>query len=68
MNGEIRDLKAGTYWSEDGTALTNIKKIDNGVIIEIADLVADVFYEFVINEKGKTVFNCGQVSKTQKEQ
>tara|TARA_B100000614_G_scaffold262909_1_gene300922 strand:+ start:424006 stop:424203 length:198 start_codon:yes stop_codon:yes gene_type:complete len=64
MRGEIQGLKAGTYYSEDESALVRVSMHDDGVIIEVADFDADIFYEFVVNEKGETKFNYGQVTPT----
>lgn len=61
MKGEIRELKAGNYYSKDGTLLLKINKSDNGVIVEIADFEADIFY--AANIDGKEVrFEFGHIS------
>lgn len=61
MKGEIRGLKAGEYLSKDGTLLLRLKKTDNGVMIEIADFDADIFY--AANVDGKEVkFEWGHVT------
>jgi hypothetical protein len=63
MKGEIRGLKVGEYLSKDGTLLLRLKKTDNGVMIEIADFDADIFYE--ANIDGKEVeFEWGNVTPT----
>lgn len=62
MKDEIRDLKAGTYTSEDGSAFLRVRKTDDGVIVELVDEDADMFYEFTINEHKKTKFTWGQAS------
>ena len=62
MKGEIRGLKTGSYWSEDDTALLRIRRVDDGVTVEIADLDADIFYEFVVDEEGIVTFTWGQAS------
>jgi len=67
MKGEIRGMKAGKFWSEDDSSFITIKKNDYGVMIEIADLEADVFYEFTVDEEGKTNFTWGQVSQSHEE-
>lgn len=62
MKGEVRGLKSGTYFSKDDSCLFKVSKNDLGVKLEMADLDADIFYEFVIDEEGKVNFNWGQVN------
>jgi len=62
MKSEIRGLKAGSYYSKDETLLLRISKSDNGVIIEIADMDADIFYAVTVDENSKTHFEWGNVT------
>jgi len=68
MKSEIRGLKAGSYYSEDETLLLRVTKSDNGVLIEIADMDADIFYAVTVNEKSKTKFEWGNVTPTSLEE
>lgn len=62
MKSEIRGLKAGEFYSKDETLLLRIIRNDNGVIIEIADMDADIFYAATVDENGKTSFEWGNVT------
>ncbi len=64
MKSEIRGLKAGSYYSKDETLLLRVSKTDNGVLIEIADMDADIFYAVTVDEKSKTKFEWGNVTPT----
>lgn len=66
MNKEIRGLKAGSYYSQDGTALLRVTRKDQGVIIEIADFDADIFYEFVVDDD-QANFSWGKITVPQQE-
>lgn len=45
---EIRGLKSGRFFSEDGSAVIKICRSDECVIIEIADKESDSVYKFDI--------------------
>jgi len=62
MKKEIRDIKAGMYWSDDDTLVFKITKNDSGVLFEIGDIDADIFYAVRINEKGKANFEWGNIT------
>lgn len=62
MQGEIRGLKSGTFESADESTFVRVRKTDQGVIIELVDRDADIFYAFTINEKQETTFEWGQAS------
>jgi len=62
MKREIRGLKAGRYWSEDGTVVLRLVKSDKGVLIEIGDLDADIYYSVEIDENSKPKFEVGQIT------
>jgi hypothetical protein len=47
--------------SEDGTLLLRLKKTDNGVMIEIADFDADIFYAVNVDDK-EVEFEWGNVT------
>jgi hypothetical protein len=61
MKKEIRGLEAGTYHSEDGTLLIRVSRKDDGVLVEIADMDADIFYAAKI-DGGKAKFEWGNVT------
>jgi len=61
MREEIRDLKAGEYPSKDGSLLLRVKKTDSGVLIEIADFDADMFYAAQV-DGDKVDFEWGHVA------
>jgi len=61
VKSEIRGLKAGVFYSKDETIMLRIKKHDNGVVIEVADKDADIFYAVTMDEKGKTNFEFGNI-------
>lgn len=63
MKKEIRGLEAGTYYSEDETLLIRISRKDDGVLVEIADMDADIFYAAKI-DGGKAKFEWGNVTPT----
>lgn len=65
MNKEVRGLKAGTYESPDGSAFLRVRRTDQGVIIEVVDQDADIFYAFTVDEKQETTFEWGQASTAQ---
>lgn len=67
MKKEIRNLKAGQYLSKDGTLCLNIKMHDDGVLIEIADKDADIFYTAIVNGN-KAIFKYGSVSDVTKKE
>lgn len=62
MKSEIRGLKSGEYYSKDRSLLLRIYKNDNGVVIELADKDADIFYAVGIDEKGKSNFEWGSIT------
>lgn len=63
MKKEIRGLKVGDYWSEDKSTLLRVRCSDEGVIVEIADTVVDMFYAFTVDPNKHThKFEWGQVS------
>jgi len=64
---EIRGLKAGEFYSPDGTALLRVSRKDDGVVIEIADFDADIYYEFVV-DKDDAKFAWGSIASEQEEQ
>jgi hypothetical protein len=61
MKGEIRGLKAGEYLSKDGSLLLRVSRKDDGVLIEIADFDADIFYAANVNDS-KAKFEWGTVT------
>ena len=61
MRGEVRNLTTGSYLAEDESAMLRVSVKDNGVVIEVADFDADIFYEFVVDEKGDATFDYGQI-------
>ena len=61
MKGEIRGLKAGEYLSKDGSLLLRISREDKGVLIEIADFDADIFYAATVDDE-KAKFEWGTVT------
>ena len=63
MKTEIRGLPAGYYYSDDGSILFKICKTDQGAHIEVADFDGNVFYAAIIDENGKTKFECGQITQ-----
>jgi len=62
MKSEIQGLLAGKYCSPDGSAFLRVRKTDKGVIVEVVDEDADIFYAFTVDEKKKTEFEFGQAS------
>jgi len=66
MKGEIRGLKVGRYWSHDDSTILIVRNSDDGVIVEVADFDADIFYAFVIDDD-ETTFAFGHISEEQKE-
>lgn len=61
MEKEIRGLQAGDYCVDDSVFL-RVRRTDEGVIMEIVDREADVFYAFTVNENQETKFEFGQAS------
>lgn len=64
MKSEIRGLKVGEFYSEDDSLLLRLSRRDNGVVIEIADMDADIFYTVTVDENGITNFDWGNVTPT----
>lgn len=65
--GEIRGLKVGDYYSPDGSALLRVSRKDDGVVIEVADFDADIYYEFVV-DRDDAHFVWGSIASDQEEQ
>ena len=55
MKSEIRGLKAGKYIQDDGDAILDISKKDDGTHIYHVDLDMDQCYHWFINENGQVV-------------
>ena len=51
MKGEIRGLRAGSYQSKDGSFELRVSKTDSGVMVELIDFDADIFYAFTLDNK-----------------
>lgn len=64
MKNEVRGLKAGEYVSNDGTLMLRVSRNDNGVLVEIADMDADIFYAVRVDEKDNAKFDWGHVTPT----
>jgi hypothetical protein len=65
MKREISGLRSGTYESKDESVFLRVRKTDEGVIIEVVDRDADIFYAFTITEKQEHGFEWGQLSTAQ---
>lgn len=64
MKGEVSNLKAGIYHSDDGSMLCKICRSDYGIHVEIADLDGNIFYATTIDENGKAKFEFGNITDT----
>jgi hypothetical protein len=60
MRQEIRGLKAGRYSEDDGDCILDVHTKDDGTHIYSVDLDRDIYYHWVIDERGKVVkFDIG---------
>lgn len=59
MKNEIRGLQAGEFVSDDESCRLIIRRTDNGVVIELLDEDADIFYAFTVDKTETVKFECG---------
>jgi len=67
MKSEIRRLKAGKYYSPCESILLQLRISDEGVIVEIADSDADIFYAFTIDDETVVKFEVDELAAAQGE-
>jgi len=62
MKSEIRRLKAGKYYSPCESVLLQLKTSDDGVIVEMADFDANIFYAFTIDDEKVVKFEVDELA------
>jgi len=67
MKSEIRRLKAGRYDSPCESVRLQLRTSDEGVIVEIADSDADIFYAFTIDNDEVVKFEVDELAAAQGE-
>jgi len=67
MKSEIRGIKAGRYYSPCESVLLQLRISDEGVIVEIADSDADIFYAFTIDNEEVVKFEVDELAAAQGE-
>lgn len=55
MRGEIRGLLSKEYVADDGDCLLDIFTNDDGIHVVHVDFAAEIYYHYIINEKGNLI-------------